>query len=96
MSYLFVFFFSQKSTPLSEIDNLTKELCACTDDIKTWMTENQLKLNNDKTEALLFPSFLYQSLALFPSLTQLLYAVTTSLSLILLGTLDSFLTQNSP
>ena len=24
-------------------------------DIKTWMTENQLKLNNDKTEALLFP-----------------------------------------
>ena len=25
------------------------------DDIKTWMTENQLKLNDDKTEALLFP-----------------------------------------
>ena len=24
----------QKSTPLSEIDNLTKELWACTDDIK--------------------------------------------------------------
>ena len=35
--------------------NLTKELNACTDDIKTWMTENQLKLNDDKTEALLFP-----------------------------------------
>ena len=34
---------------------LTKELNACTDDIKTWLTENQLKLNNDKTEALLFP-----------------------------------------
>ena len=32
----------------------TKELNACTDDIKTWMTENQLKLNDDKT-ALLFP-----------------------------------------
>ena len=28
---------------------------ACTDDIKTWMTENQLKLNDDKTEPLLFP-----------------------------------------
>ena len=34
---------------------LTKELNACTGDIKTWMTENQLKLNDDKTEALLFP-----------------------------------------
>ena len=30
-------------------------LNACTDNIKTWMTENQLKLNDDKTEALLFP-----------------------------------------
>ena len=44
-----------KSAPLSEVTNLTKELNACTDDIKTWMTENQLKLNDDKTEALLFP-----------------------------------------
>ena len=34
--------------------NLTKELNACTDDIKTWMMENQLKLNNGKTEVL-FP-----------------------------------------
>ena len=25
------------------------------DSIKTWMNENQLKLNDDKTEALLFP-----------------------------------------
>ena len=41
--------------PLSEVTNLTKELNACTDDIKTWMTENQLKLNDDKTETLLFP-----------------------------------------
>ena len=45
----------QKSAPLSEVTNLTKELNACTDDIKTWMTENQLKLNDGKTEALLFP-----------------------------------------
>ena len=45
----------QKSAPLNEVTNLTKELNACTDDIKTWMTENQLKLNDDKTEALLFP-----------------------------------------
>ena len=45
----------QKSAPLSEVTNLIKELHACTDDIKRWMTENQLKLNDDKTEALLFP-----------------------------------------
>ena len=44
----------QKSAPLSEVTNLIKGLNACTDDIKTWMTENQLKLNDDKTEALLF------------------------------------------
>ena len=31
------------------------QVSACTDDIKTWMTKNQLKLNNNKTEALLFP-----------------------------------------
>ena len=43
------------SAPLSEVTNLTKEINACTDDIKTWMNENQLKLNDDKTEALLFP-----------------------------------------
>ena len=45
----------QKSAPLNEVTNLTKELNACTDNIKTWMTENQLKLNDDKTEVLLFP-----------------------------------------
>ena len=45
----------QKSAPLSEVTNLTKELNACTDDIETWMTENQLKLDDNKTEALLFP-----------------------------------------
>jgi len=35
----------QTSAPLSEVTNLTKELNACTDDIKTWTTENRLKLN---------------------------------------------------
>ena len=44
-----------KSVPLSEVTILNKELNACTNNIKTWMTENQLKLNDDKTEALLFP-----------------------------------------
>ena len=45
----------QKSVPLKEVTNLTKELNPCTNDIKTLMTENQLKHNDDKTEALLFP-----------------------------------------
>ena len=45
----------QTSAPPSEVTNLTKELNGRTDDIKTWITENQLKLNDDKTEAHLFP-----------------------------------------
>ena len=45
----------QKSAPLNEVTNLTKELNTYTDNLKTWMTENQLKLNDDKTETLLFP-----------------------------------------
>ena len=48
----------QKSALLSKIDNLTKELRACADNTTAWMTEYQLKLNDDKTEALLF-SFFY-------------------------------------
>ena len=62
-----------KSAPLSEVTNLTKELNACTDDIKTWMTENKLKLNDDKTEALLFPfsSSLKPSTISFPDLITL-------------------------
>ena len=42
----------QKSAPLSEAINLIKQLSACTDGIKTSMTENQLKMNADKTEKL--------------------------------------------
>ena len=50
---------TRTTAPLSDVTILTKELNACTDDIKTWMTENQLKLNDDKTEALLFPFFVF-------------------------------------
>ena len=57
------------------------------------MTENQLKLNDDKTEALLFPFSSSLKPSTVPSLTRLLLALTTSPSLILPGTLDSFLTQ---
>ena len=83
----------QKSAPLSEVTSLAKELYACTDDMKTWMTENQLKLNDDKTEAL--SAFrLSWNLLPFPSLIQLFLALATSPSLP--GTVDSFLTQNRP
>ena len=65
----------------TKLPNLTKQL------------ENQLKLNDIKTEALLFPfpSSLRPSTVSLP--TRLLLALTTSLSLILPGTLESFLTQ---
>jgi len=67
----------QKSAPLSEVTSLAKELYACTDDMKTWMTENQLKLNDDKTEAL--SAFrLSWNLLPFPSLIQLFLALATS------------------
>ena len=41
----------QKSAPLNEVTNLTKELNVCTDNIKTWMTENQLKLNDGQNRS---------------------------------------------
>ena len=37
----------QKSTPPNDLQS-------CTDDIKAWMCNSQLKLNEDKTEAILF------------------------------------------
>ena len=76
----------QKSTPLSEVINLTKELSACTDDIKARMTENQLKLNDDKTEALLFPFLSSLKPSTVPLPDSLLLALTTSPSLIPPGT----------
>ena len=62
----------QKSAPLSKVTNFTKELNACTDDTETWMTENQLKLNDDKTKALLFPF----SSSLKPSTVSLPHSIT--------------------
>ena len=44
----------QKSTPPNDMQSLTHDLQSCTDDIKTGMSNNQLKLNEDKTEAILF------------------------------------------
>ena len=44
----------RKSTPPNDMQSLTHDLQSCTDDIKAWMCNNQLKLNEDKTEAFLF------------------------------------------
>jgi hypothetical protein len=44
----------QQSCKPADIHTLTHTLENCTIDIKTWMTNNMLKLNDDKTEALLF------------------------------------------
>ena len=85
----------QKSAPLSEVTNITKELNACTDNIKTWMTENQLKLNYDKTEALLFPFSSSLKPSTVPVPDSIAFGSHTP-SLILPGRLESFLTQNCP
>ena len=37
----------QKSTPPNDVQSLTHDLQSCTDDIKAWMCNNQLKLNED-------------------------------------------------
>ena len=44
----------QKSAPPNDVQSFTRDLQLCTDDIKSWMCSNQLKLNGDKTEAILF------------------------------------------
>ena len=43
----------QKSTLPNDVQSLAHDLQSCTDDIKAWMCNNQLKLNQDKTEAIL-------------------------------------------
>ena len=54
-----------KSTPPNDVHSLTvtHDLQSCTDDIKARMCSNQLKHNEDKTEAILFSThFLSSSL----------------------------------
>ncbi|KAL8592828.1 hypothetical protein ACOMHN_045982 [Nucella lapillus] len=51
----------------SNIHTVTQELQACTDDIKTWMGNNQLKLNDDKTEAIMFSPPSLPSSCILPS-----------------------------
>jgi len=46
-----------KSSSPNSVPTISNELHSCTCEIKDWMTQNQLKLNDDKTEALLFSPF---------------------------------------
>ena len=46
----------QKYAPPHQIPDLLLSMQKCTDDVKTWMTVNKLKLNDDKTEAMIVSS----------------------------------------
>ena len=57
----------QKSTPPNDVQSLTHDLQSCTDDIKAWMCNSQLKFNEDKTEAILFSTPSLSSCHCLPS-----------------------------
>ena len=41
------------SVPHEQLDSLLSNMQSCVDDVKLWMTQNKLKLNKGRTEALL-------------------------------------------
>ena len=43
----------QKSAPPQQVDELIQSMQQCVHNVKSWMTDNKLKLNDDKTEALI-------------------------------------------
>ena len=49
-SQLYISFHPQRP---SELDDVTKRINACLEEIKTWMVNNYMKLNEDKTELLI-------------------------------------------
>ena len=57
-SVLYHFFFAdgtqlQKSAPPQQVDELIQSMQLCVHDVKLWMTHIKLKLNDDKTEAMI-------------------------------------------
>ena len=42
-----------KSGNITQLPEVTDSTQSCTSDVKAWMTNNQLQLNNDKTEMIL-------------------------------------------
>ena len=59
----------QKSTPPNDVQSIIRDLQLCIDDIKSWMCSNQLKLNENKTEAILFSTLFLPSDFLLSSVT---------------------------
>ena len=59
----------KKSTPPNDVQSLKRDLQLCTDDIKSWMCSNQLNLNEDKPEAILFSTLSLPSACLPSSVT---------------------------
>ena len=59
----------QKSIPPNDVQSLTHDLQLFIDDIKSWMCNNQLNLNEDKTEAILFLTLAVPSDCLSSSVT---------------------------
>ena len=44
------------SVPREQLDFLLSNMQSCIDDVKLWMTQNKLQLNEGKTEAMLIDS----------------------------------------
>lgn len=57
-----------KSSPPNSFKTLSVCMQSCTDDIKSWMSNNQLKLNDEKTEALLLFHKLSNSITMPPGI----------------------------
>ena len=56
-----------KSSSPNSLPTISNQLRSCISEIKDWMTDNQLKLNDDKTEALLFSPLKKAQSSTFPT-----------------------------
>ena len=87
----------QNSAPPQQVDELIQSMQQCVHDVKSWMTHNKLKLNDDKTEALIISApRILNSTPLSDSLTVGNSTVRFSLSARYLGvTLDMHSTMTA-
>ena len=86
-----------KSAPPQQVDELIQSMQQCVHDVKSWMTHNKLKLNDNKTEALIiFAPRISNSIRLPDSLIVGNLTVSFSQSAKYLGvTLDIHLTMTA-
>ena len=87
----------QKSAPPQQVDELIQSMQQCVHNVKSWMTDNKLKLNDDKTEALIISApRISNSIPLPDSFTVGNSTVRFSQSAKYLGvTLDMYLTMTA-